>query len=163
MHGFMSAVEPSSKRVLVTGAGGFLGHRLVTALKELGFWVRGVDVRFPPFASSPADDYRLLDLTDRSACRDVTRDVDHVFALAAGARRSPLEDALVLHNDVLVASNTAMAASESGVECIVVVGAYADADDVRRPRRAGSPRPGAGAALAERHRRSCRPRAARLR
>jgi GDP-D-mannose 3', 5'-epimerase len=130
MHGFMSAVEPSSRRVLVTGAGGFLGHRLVTALKRLGFWVRGVDVRFPPFASSLADDYRLLDLTDRSACRDATRDVDDVFALAAGARRSPLDDALVLHNDVLVASNTAMAASESRVARIVIVGSFTEADDV---------------------------------
>src|SRR5690348_11940172 len=130
MHGFMSAVEPSSRRVLVTGAGGFLGHRLVTALKGLGFWVRGVDVRFPPFASSLADEYRLLGLTDRSACRDATRDVDDVFALAAGARRSPLDDALVLHDDVLVASSTAMAASESGVARIVIVGAYAEADDV---------------------------------
>jgi nucleoside-diphosphate-sugar epimerase len=130
MHGFISAVKPSSRRVLVTGAGGFLGHRLVTALKTLGFWIRGVDVRFPPFASSLADEYRLLDLTDRRGCRDATRDVDDVFALAAGARRSPLDEALVLHNDVLVASNTALAASESGVARIVVAGSYTDADDV---------------------------------
>jgi GDP-D-mannose 3',5'-epimerase len=130
MHGFISAVKPSSRRVLVTGAAGLLGHRLVTALKGLGFWVRGVDVRFSPFASSLADDYRLLDLTDRSGCRDVTRDVDDVFALAAGARRSPLDDALVLHNDVLVASNTAMAASENGVARIVAAGTYTEADDI---------------------------------
>ena len=43
MHGF-TAVEPSRRRVLVTGAGGFLGHRLVSALKATGFWVRGIDV-----------------------------------------------------------------------------------------------------------------------
>ena len=54
MHGFISAVEPSNRRVLVTGAGGFIGHHLVTALKAAGFWVRGVDVRFPPFASPRA-------------------------------------------------------------------------------------------------------------
>jgi GDP-D-mannose 3', 5'-epimerase len=130
MHGFISAVKPSSRRVLVTGAGGFLGHRLVTALKGLDFWVRGVDVRFPPFASSLADEYRLLDLTDRRGCRDATQDVDDVFALAAGARRSPIDDARVLHNDVVAASNTAMAASENGVARIVVAGTYTEADDV---------------------------------
>jgi GDP-D-mannose 3', 5'-epimerase len=130
MHGFISAVKPSSRRVLVTGAGGFLGHRLVTALKGLGFWVRGVDVRFPPFASSLADEYRLLDLTDRRGCRDATQDVDEVFALAAGARRSPMDDALVLHNDVLVASNTAMAASENGVARVVVADTYTEAADL---------------------------------
>jgi GDP-D-mannose 3', 5'-epimerase len=130
MHGFMSAVEPSSRRVLVTGAGGFLGHRLVTFLKAIGFWVRGVDVRFPPFASSLADEYRLLDLTDARACRDMTRDVHDVFALAAGARRSPMDDAAVLYNDVLVASNTAMAAGGSGVARIVLAGTYSEADDV---------------------------------
>jgi GDP-D-mannose 3',5'-epimerase len=130
MHGFSSAVERSRRRVLVTGAGGFLGHRLVSALKATGFWVRGVDVRFPPFASSPADEYRLLDLTDAGACRDVTRDVDDVFALAAGARRSPMDDAAVLYNDVLVASNTAMAAGESGVARIVLAGTYSEAEDV---------------------------------
>ena len=130
MHGFIPAVQPSSRRVLVTGAGGFLGHRLVSALEATGFWVRGVDVRFPPFASSPADEYRLLDLTDAGVCRDVTRDVDDVFALAAGARRSPMDAAAVLYNDVLVASNTAMAAGESGVTRIVLAGTYSEAEDV---------------------------------
>lgn len=130
MHGFNSAAEPSSRRVLVTGAGGFLGHHLVSALKAMGFWVRGVDVRFPPFASSLADDYRLLDLTDARACRDMTRDVHDVFALAAGARRSPMDDAAVLYNDVLLASNTAMAAGENGVARIVLVDTYTEADDV---------------------------------
>jgi GDP-D-mannose 3', 5'-epimerase len=138
MHGFIPAVKPSGRRVLVTGAGGFLGHRLVTTLKTLGFWVRGVDTRFPAYASSLADEYRLLDLTDQHGCRSATRDVDDVFALAAGARGSRLDDAPVLHNDVLVASNTAMAASESGVARIVVAGTYvdgADTDDVEEPVR----------------------------
>jgi GDP-D-mannose 3', 5'-epimerase len=130
MHGFISAAEPSSRRVLVTGAGGFLGHHLVSALKAMGFWVRGVDVRFPPFASSLVDDYRLLDLTDARACRDMTRDVHDVFALAAAARRSPMDDAAVLYDDVLLASGTAMAAGENGASRIVLVDTYTEADDV---------------------------------
>jgi GDP-D-mannose 3',5'-epimerase len=130
MHGFISAVEPSTRRVLVTGAGGFLGHHLVSALKTMGFWVRGVDVRFPPFASSLADDYRLLDLTDARACRDMTRDVHDVFALAAGARRSPMDAAAVLYSDVLLAANIAMAAGENGVTRIALVDTYTEADEV---------------------------------
>jgi nucleoside-diphosphate-sugar epimerase len=35
------------KRVLVTGAGGFIGHHLVSYLKERGYWVRGVDLKLP--------------------------------------------------------------------------------------------------------------------
>jgi GDP-D-mannose 3', 5'-epimerase len=135
MHGFTTAAKPSSRRVLVTGAGGFIGHHVVTALKAVGFWVRGVDVRFPPFASSLADDYRLLDLTDRHGCLDATRDVDEVFALAGGARHSPSDDAATLHNDLLVASNTAMAASENGVARVVVAGTYSEADDADEPTR----------------------------
>jgi GDP-D-mannose 3',5'-epimerase len=130
MHGFIAAVEPSARRVLVTGAAGFLGHHLVSALEAMGFWVRGVDVRFPPFASSLADDYRLLDLTDARACRDMTRDVHDIFALAAGARRSPMDAADVLYNDVLLATNTAMAAGENGVARIVLVDTYTEADDI---------------------------------
>jgi GDP-D-mannose 3', 5'-epimerase len=135
MHGYTAAVKPSTRRVLVTGAGGFIGHHLVTALKTLGFWVRGVDVRFSPFASSLADDYCLLDLTDRRSCLDATRGVDDVFALAAGPRHAPLDDAATLHNDVLVASNTAMAASENDVARVVVAGVYTEADDVDDPVR----------------------------
>ena len=74
MHGSISAVQPSTRRVLVTGAGGFIGHHLVAALKAAGFWVRGIDVRFPPFAPSPADDYRLIDFADWRGCLDATRD-----------------------------------------------------------------------------------------
>ena len=129
MEGFIPAAEPSQRRVLVTGAGGFIGHHLVTALKERGFWVRAADVRFPSFAASPADEYRLVDLTDRRGCLDATRDVDDVFALAAGRRDAAADGAETLHNDVLVAANTALAASENSVSRLVVAGAYSDADD----------------------------------
>jgi nucleoside-diphosphate-sugar epimerase len=129
MHGFAAAAEGSSRRILVTGAGGFIGHHVVTALKQAGVWVRGVDLRFPPFAASPADDYRLIDLADRRDCLDVTCDVDDVFALAAGGRDASDDPAARLHNEVLVASNTAMAASENGLSRVVLAGAYSDADD----------------------------------
>jgi nucleoside-diphosphate-sugar epimerase len=52
----------SPKRVLVTGAGGFIGHHLVTFLKSQGHWVRGVDLKPPEYEPTDADQFELLDL-----------------------------------------------------------------------------------------------------
>ena len=52
------------ERVLVTGAGGFIGHHLVTGLKERGHWVRGVDLKVPEYTDIDADEFRILDLRD---------------------------------------------------------------------------------------------------
>jgi nucleoside-diphosphate-sugar epimerase len=49
-------------RVLVTGAGGFIGHHLVKRLKAEGHGVRGVDLKHPEYEDSAADDFRMLDL-----------------------------------------------------------------------------------------------------
>ena len=46
-------------RLLVTGAGGFIGHHLVTYLKQRGYWVRGVDIKPPEFTKSDADEFEL--------------------------------------------------------------------------------------------------------
>jgi len=52
------------KRAVVFGAGGFIGHHMVSRLKDEGYWVRGVDVKYPEFESSKADDFVIADLTD---------------------------------------------------------------------------------------------------
>ena len=46
-------------RVVVTGAGGFIGHHLVKSLKSMGYWVRGVDIKSPEFERSQADEFTL--------------------------------------------------------------------------------------------------------
>ena len=51
-----------SKRVLVTGAGGFIGHHLTTYLVARGYWVRGVDIKEPEFEPSVAQEFEKLDL-----------------------------------------------------------------------------------------------------
>ena len=72
-----------SKKVLVTGAGGFIGHHLVSFLKDRGYWVRGVDIKNPEYDSSVADEFNLLDLRKWDACVEATKDVEVVYNLAA--------------------------------------------------------------------------------
>src|SRR5947208_696652 len=69
--------------VLVTGAGGFIGHHLVRELKADGYWVRGVDIKQPEFEPSSADEFETLDLRKWENCVLATRDIDEVYNLAA--------------------------------------------------------------------------------
>jgi GDP-D-mannose 3', 5'-epimerase len=71
------------ERVLVTGAGGFIGHHLVKRLKRDGFWVRGVDIKSPEYEPSDTDEFELLDLRRWSNCLLATRGINEVYNLAA--------------------------------------------------------------------------------
>ena len=68
------------KRVLVTGAGGFIGHRLIKYLVARGYWVRGVDVKEPEYEPTAAHEFELLDLRRWDNCLQATRGVDEVYA-----------------------------------------------------------------------------------
>ena len=70
-------------RVLVTGAGGFIGWHLVNYLKNRGYWVRGVDIKLPEFDPSNADEFLKLDLRKEENCLKSVEDIDAVFHLAA--------------------------------------------------------------------------------
>jgi GDP-D-mannose 3', 5'-epimerase len=70
-------------RVLVAGGGGFIGHHLVSRLKESGNWVRAVDVHDPFFGATQADEFLRLDLREYANCQEAVRDVDDVYQLAA--------------------------------------------------------------------------------
>src|SRR5438270_370130 len=70
-------------RILVTGAGGFIGHHLVRALKGEGYWVRGVDIKPPEFETSSADEFEVLDLREFDNCQRATTSIDQVYNLAA--------------------------------------------------------------------------------
>ena len=70
-------------RVLVTGAGGFIGHHLTKFLVERGYWVRGVDIKAPEFENSTAQEFELLDLRRFDDALIAARGMDQVYALAA--------------------------------------------------------------------------------
>jgi nucleoside-diphosphate-sugar epimerase len=106
------------ERVLVTGAGGFIGHHLVTYLKERGYWVRGVDLKYPEFTEVDADEFEILDMRRWDNCLQATRDVDHVYALAAdmgGMGFISHNHATILHNNALINLHTLEAARVNGI------------------------------------------------
>ncbi len=71
------------KRILVAGAGGFIGGHLVKYLAKKGYWVRGVDLKYPEFRKTEADDFQILDLRIAKNCLKAAKGVDEVFQLAA--------------------------------------------------------------------------------
>lgn len=100
-----------TKTALVCGAGGFIGGHLVKRLKREGFWVRGVDLKFPPFADTEADDFAVGDLRDQYFCRQIAdRRFDEVYQLAAdmggaGYIFTGEHDADVMHNSATINLN----------------------------------------------------------
>ncbi len=105
-------------RVLVTGAGGFIGSHLVTYLQAKGYWVRGVDIKLPDFTETTADEFELLDLRRWENCLQATRKVEHVYALASdmgGMGFISSHHAQILHNNSLINIHTLDAARENNV------------------------------------------------
>lgn len=108
------------KKVLVTGAGGFIGSHLVKYLKGKGYWVRGVDLKYPEYSESPADEFKILDLRKYdNALESMVGGIEHVYGLAAdmgGMGFITKYHAQILHNNSLINTNTLEAARLNGIK-----------------------------------------------
>ena len=106
-------------KAVVTGAGGFIGHHLVKRLKSEGHWVRGVDVKYPEFEDSAADDFQLADLRHFESCLRATDGMDDVYQLAAdmgGIGYITANHAFLTRNNTLINSHMLEAARVSKVD-----------------------------------------------
>jgi nucleoside-diphosphate-sugar epimerase len=108
------------RTALVCGAGGFIGSHLVKRLKLEGFWVRGVDLKYPEFSPTLADEFLIGALRDPILCRKAVANIDDMYQLAAdmggaGYIFTGEHDAAIMHSSALINLNMLQAAAEQGV------------------------------------------------
>ncbi len=99
-----------TKKILVTGAGGFIAGHLIKRLRAEGFWVRGVDLKRHDFVEPPANEFAVGDLRDPDVVRDAVAGIDEVYQLAAdmggaGYIFTGEHDAAVMHNSATINLN----------------------------------------------------------
>jgi nucleoside-diphosphate-sugar epimerase len=106
------------KTALVCGAGGFIGTHLVKEPKREGFWVRGVDLKYPQFDETESDDFLIADLRSFQSCREIIdRRFDEIYQLAedmggAGYIFTGENDAQIMHNSATINLNLLDCASK---------------------------------------------------
>lgn len=108
-----------SKKVLVAGAGGFIGHHLVKYLKSKGYWIRGVDIKRPEYEQTLADEFLLLDLREKVNTLKATKGMKYVYNLAAnmgGVGFLESVHAQLMHDNVLIDTNMLEASFRNGVK-----------------------------------------------
>lgn len=112
------------KTALVCGAGGFIGSHLVRRLKRDGFRVRGVDLKFPDYAETEADEFIIGDLRRQDVCEQVIdRRFDEVYQLAAdmggaGYIFTGEHDADIMQNSATINLNVAAMCRRRKIDCI---------------------------------------------
>jgi len=109
------------KKALICGAGGFIGSHLVRSLKIRGYWVRGVDLKYPEFSETCADEFVIGDLRNPVVCGEVTdMPFDEVYQLAAdmggaGYIFTGDHDADVMHCSAMINLNMVDVSRKIGV------------------------------------------------
>ena len=111
-------------KVLVCGAGGFIGSHLVKRLKRERYWVRGVDLKYPEYVPTQADEFVIGDLRDQNVCKVISdQSYDEIYQLAAdmggaGYIFTGNHDADVMHNSGTINLNMIEQAKNSGAKKI---------------------------------------------
>ncbi|RLG37768.1 MAG: NAD-dependent dehydratase [Candidatus Alkanophagales archaeon] len=109
-----------TKKALVCGAGGFIGHHMVRRLKKEGFWVRGVDLKYPEFSEVEADEFVIGDLRDPHLVEKVIdQKFDEIYQFAAdmggaGYVFTGDNDAAIMHNSALINLNVLETCRKTG-------------------------------------------------
>ena len=112
------------KKALVLGAGGFIGSHLVKRLKYNGYWVRGVDLKFPEFSDTVADDFIVGDLCKSTIIkRAIDQPFDEVFQLAADMGGAGFiftgdNDTDIMHNSAMINLNVIKEGLNAGIKKI---------------------------------------------
>jgi len=112
------------KKILVCGAGGFIGSHLVKWLKEEGYWVRGVDLKYPEFSETAANEFLILDLRDQKNCEKAVmtpegQTFDEVYQLAAdmgGMGFIESAECEIMRNSALINIHMIHASAPKGIE-----------------------------------------------
>lgn len=109
------------KRILVNGAGGFIGGHIVHRLKSEGYWVRAVDLKRHEYSELPADEFILADLRDQKVVEQVVDGIDEIYQFAAdmggaGYIFTGEHDADVMHNSATINLNTLHFGTRAGVK-----------------------------------------------
>ena len=109
------------KRVLVGGAGGFIGGHLVKRLKAEGMWVRGVDIKHHEYAETEADEFLVGDLCDQNVAQAAVQGINEVYQLAAdmggaGYIFTGAHDAVVMYNSAKINLNILEYGRQAGVK-----------------------------------------------
>jgi GDP-D-mannose 3', 5'-epimerase len=109
-------------KALVCGAGGFIGSHLVKRLREEGFWVRGIDLKYPEFGETAADDFLVGDLRDPNVCKHaIALPFNEVYQLAADMGGAGFvftgdNDAEIMHNSALINLNVLEACRKRNIK-----------------------------------------------
>ena len=108
------------KKALVLGAGGFIGSHLAKRLKQEGYWVRGVDRKYPEWSETEADEFIIGDLRDPQVCLNVmSGGIDELYQLAAdmgGMGFIHSDECKIMHNSALININVIHTAVKTDIK-----------------------------------------------
>ena len=117
----------AQKTAVICGAGGFIGNHLVNRYKQEGYWVRGVDIKYPEFGTSQADEFMILDLRNAQSAQEALTiqdgpGFDELCQLAAnmgGMGFIAYHDAEIMHDSCLINIQVLHAAHRTGAKKIL--------------------------------------------